>query len=134
MLCPLFWFLLYTEKYLSVEDQKEMPTALSVENEITAFLARHNLDAARFCVIAGPPFTPTKLSQAFNDFKPLTGPEAELARKAMKAIDQLVEVCAPLPVNLRNPSIIRRLLKALEDNLLSIHIFIRREDWERTEI
>jgi hypothetical protein len=51
----------------------------------------------------------------------------------MKAIDQLVEVCAPLPVNLKNPTIVRRLLKALEDNLLSIHIFIRAEDWAKTD-
>jgi hypothetical protein len=110
-----------------------MPGLLSVENEIKMFLIKHNLDAARFSTIEGNLLTPTKLSQSFNDFRPLSAPESEAARKTMKAIDQLVEVCAPLPVNLKNPTIVRRLLKALEDNLLSIHIFIRAEDWAKTD-
>jgi len=108
-----------------------MPTALSVETEITTFLARHNLDAARFCAIVGPIISSTKLSQAFNDFKPLEAPQAEAARKTMDAIDRLVELCEPLPLSLRNPTVIRKLLKAMEDNLLTVDVRIHKDDWDR---
>jgi len=108
-----------------------MPLALSVENEISQFLAKHNLDGMRFCQIVGDELTPTSLSQARNDIRPLDSVQSAAARKTMKAIDHLVELTDPLPLSLRNPTIVRKLLKSVEDNLLKISVEIFAEDWEK---
>jgi hypothetical protein len=107
-----------------------MPATLSVESEITAFLSRYSLDAARFCAIVGPIISTTKLSQALNDFKPLDYDQSAAARKTMKSIDLFVELCEPIPVSLRNPAIIKKLLKEMEEGLLTIDIRIDKERWE----
>jgi hypothetical protein len=105
-----------------------MPTTLSVESEITSFLSRHNLDAARFCAIVGPIISTTKLSQALNDFKPLDAEQATSARKTMKSIDRLVELCDPIPISLRNPTIIKGLLGAMEHGKLKVIITLDEEE------
>lgn len=107
-----------------------MPVALSVEAEITSFLSRHGLDAARFCAIVGPIISTTKLSQAVNDFRPLDTDQAAAARNTMKSIDNLVELCQPIPISLRNPTIVKKLLKTTEQKTLTIDVRVTKEDWE----
>lgn len=74
---------------------------LGVEAEITAFLTKHNLDGARFCRLVGPVISTTKLSAALNGLRSLDFEQTAAARKLMSAIDQLVELCCPLPISLR---------------------------------
>jgi|HubBroStandDraft_6_1064221.scaffolds.fasta_scaffold233742_3 hypothetical protein len=105
-----------------------MPATLSVESEITTFLSRHNLDAARFCAIVGPIISTTKLSQALNDFKPLDSEQATSARKTMKSIDRLVALCEPIPISLRNPTIIKGLLGAMEKGTLRVDVTIDKQE------
>lgn len=107
-----------------------MPATLSVESEIISFLSRHGLDAARFCAIVGPIISTTKLSQALNDFKSLDANQTAAARKTMKSIDNFVELCQPLPISLRNPTIIKKLLKTTEQKTLTIDVRVAKEDWE----
>jgi hypothetical protein len=105
-----------------------MPSALSVESEIIAFLGRHGLDSARFCAITGSIISTTKLSSALNDLRPLDSDQTTAARKTMVAIDRLVELCKPIPISLKNPSVVKKLLKAMEDGLLQIDVRITTED------
>lgn len=107
-----------------------MPAPLSIEAEIINFLARHNLDAARFCAMTGPIISTTKLSQALNDFKSLDTDQTVAARKTMKSIDSLIELCQPLPISLRNPTIIKKLLITTEEKRLTIDVRVAKEDWE----
>ena len=107
-----------------------MPTILSVEAEITSFLSRHNLDAARFCAIVGPIISTTKVSQALNDFKPLDTDQATAARKTMGGIDNLVELCQPIPISLRNPTTVKKLLKTTQEKTLTINVRVSKTDWD----
>jgi hypothetical protein len=106
-----------------------MPTQFSVESEIIAFLGRHQLDAARFCAMVGPILSTTKLSAALNDFKPLDSDQTAAARRTMKSIDNFILRCEPLPISLRNPAVIKKLLTVAENGSLKVEICINKEDW-----
>jgi len=99
-----------------------MATALGIESEIKSFLARIDLDAQRFCAICGPAVNYTKLTRALNDIQALDASQTVAARKTMRDLDILIRLCQPLPISLKNPSVIRDLLTKLENGQLKIDI------------
>ncbi len=96
--------------------------SLSVEAQIKDFLTKHNLDAGRFCQFTGPIISATKLSAALNDLRQLDNSQAKAARDVMSSIDRLVELCAPLPLSLRNPMLVKQLLAAMEAGQLQVTV------------
>lgn len=113
-----------------------MPTQLGVEAEIAAFLTRRGLDVQRFCTIVGhKSISATKMFKALGDVKPLDPDQSAIARKAIADIERLLELSHPLPVSLKDPALIKKLLVAMAEERLSVHIFISdRNDWTDTEI
>lgn len=106
--------------------------ALSVEKEISTFLQKHNLDAGRFCQLVGPVISATKLSAALNDLRPLDQDQTKAARQLMTAINRLVELCAPLPLSLRNPMLVKQLLAAMETGQLQITVRVSESGFQNS--
>jgi hypothetical protein len=102
---------------------------LSAERRVSDFLNQYDLSAAHFCAITGPILSAPRLSQALNDIKTLDSQQAVAALETIAAIERLVKLAEPLPLSLRNPAIIRKLLSALDDGSLTMKVEITQEAW-----
>ena len=109
-----------------------MATALAPETRIREFLSKYQLDGVRFVSIVGPIVSQTRLSLALSDARPLDNEQAQAALRTINALENLIDMCAPIPISLRNPAIIKKLLIAQENGTLQVNVCIEKLDWEST--
>ncbi|HXP67856.1 MAG TPA: hypothetical protein VOA88_01115 [Candidatus Dormibacteraeota bacterium] len=111
-----------------------MPTALAAESIIKQFMAEVGLDSKRFCAIVGVNIlNQSRLSLAFGDIKPLDQNQATAALRTISQLKDLIALCEPLPISLKDPALVRRLLSAQAAGKLFIDVKILEEDWAATE-
>jgi hypothetical protein len=48
----------------------------------------------------------------------------------MGGIDNLVELCQPIPISLRNPTTVKKLLKTTQEKTLTINVRVSKTDWD----
>src|ERR1700732_2052151 len=100
---------------------------LSVENRITQRmneLQPNGLTAAAACKLIG--MSTTKWSQALSGIAPFENKEGEAALALLDELVELVKAHLPVPVSLRNPSLIAPLLderRKLKKNIPEPRIF-----------
>jgi len=109
-----------------------MPAPLSPEGVVKSFLNETKLDSTRFAEIAGAGLNSTSMSNAMNDLKPFTREQAEAALNCVAKLNMLLVAAEPLPLNLKDAKVIRKLLAAQEAGTLKISVEINRGDWDQT--
>jgi hypothetical protein len=67
-----------------------------------------------------------------NYVRALNSKQAEAALRTISQLDNLIAQCEPLPLSLRNPQIIRKLLAAQANGALKIDVVIEQQAWEET--
>lgn len=99
---------------------------LSAESRIgSALKDLDGLSADALAALAG--VAASRLSGALRGVRPLSNQEADVFLKLLSELKNLVALCSPVPVSLKNPTIIKRLLEEIKDGNLTISITRREE-------
>jgi hypothetical protein len=86
---------------------------LSLESQITARMQSTGVTADFLSALAG--VSTSRMSAGLRNLKPFPNDTAMTLLALLREIEELVEQVRPIPVDLRNPAIIRRLLDELRD-------------------
>ena len=86
---------------------------LSLESEITARMQSSGVTADFLSALSG--VSTSRMSAGLRNLRPFPNDTAMTLLALLREIEELVEQVRPIPVDLRNPAIIRRLLDELRD-------------------
>ena len=100
---------------------------LSLESEITARMQSSGVTADFLSALSG--VSTSRMSAGLRNLKPFPNDTAMTLLALLREIEELVEQVRPIPVDLRNPAIIRRLLDELRDAKSS-----RNDTWREVEM
>jgi hypothetical protein len=95
------------------QKRKEKISMLSLESEITARMQSSGVTADFLSALSG--VSTSRMSAGLRNLKPFPNDTAMTLLALLREIEELVEQVRPIPVDLRNPQVIRGLLDDLRD-------------------